>query len=159
MYTEDENCSIRHQFVNEEISKVELKEEAPIQETGKSTLEEDERGQGCNNKRKERNLGALASDVTNDNHKFPLRECMGDSVEKSRNYLQHTTVCANPSSVAVDTTGSELLRRVEDTSSLSIEQKTEVMNHMPKTAGELRGSLVWTCTYRARGHPLHFYLL
>jgi len=32
---------------------------------------------------------------------------------------------------------SEFLRRVEKASSLSLERKTEVMNHMPKTAGEL----------------------
>jgi hypothetical protein len=55
--------------------------------------------------------------------------------------MQHTTVRANPCSVAVDTRAiqdSELFRRVEEASSLSIERKTEVMNHMPKITGQLR---------------------
>ena len=114
MYAKDENCSRRHQFVSEDISKAELKEEAPIREIRKSTIEEEEKGSGCNNKRKERNLGALASDIAYDNHKFPLRECDGDSVEKSSNYLQHTTVCANPSSVAVDTRAIQNSRNFSD---------------------------------------------
>jgi hypothetical protein len=57
MYTKDENGSRRHEFVNDEISKAELKEEAPIREIRKSPIEEDDKGSGCNNKRKERNLG------------------------------------------------------------------------------------------------------
>jgi hypothetical protein len=162
MYNKSENDSRRHQFVSEEMSKAELKEEASIREIRKSTIKEDETGSGCNNKRKGRNLGILASDIAYDNRKFPLRECDGDSEEKSMYYLQHTTVCANPSSGAVDTRAiqeTELLRMVEEASSLSIERKTEVMNHMSDHRGTLHGRLVWTCTDRVRGRPLHFDLL
>jgi len=82
MYTKDENGSRRYEFVSEEISKAELKEEAPIREIRKSTIEEDEKGSDCNNERKkERNLGALASEIAYDNHKFPLMECDGESVD------------------------------------------------------------------------------
>jgi len=129
MYTKAENGSRRYHFVSEEMSKTELKEEAPIRQIRKFTVEEGEKRSGCNSERKkERNLGVLASEIAYYNHKFPLRKCDVDGVEKSRGYLQHTTVCANPNTVAVDTRviqDSELLRKVGEASRLSIEQETK----------------------------------
>jgi hypothetical protein len=58
----------------------------------------------------------LASDVAYDNRKLPLRNYDGDSAKKSKEYLQNMTICANQSTVAVDTTAipdSELLRMVK----------------------------------------------
>ena len=43
MYTRDENGSRRHQFVTKEMSKAELKEEAPIRGIRNSTTDGDER--------------------------------------------------------------------------------------------------------------------
>ena len=104
MYTRDENGSRRHQFVTKEMSKAELKEEAPIRGIRNSTTDGDERKSSWNNeKEKETSLGVLVSDIAYDNHRFPSRECDGDSVEKSRGYLQHTTVCTNPTSATLDT--------------------------------------------------------
>jgi hypothetical protein len=73
----------------------------------------------------------LASEIAYYNHKFPLRNCDVDSIEKSRGYLQHTIICANPNTVAVDTRvvqDSELLRKVGEASRLSIEQKTKLFD-------------------------------
>jgi hypothetical protein len=73
----------------------------------------------------------LASDVANNNHKFPLKECNGYSVRKSRGFRQNETICANSGTDAVDTRAiqnSELLRKVEEASRLSTEQKTELFN-------------------------------
>lgn len=132
MHTKDENGSRWHHFVSEEMSEAELKEEAPIRQVRKFTVEEGEKGSGCNSERKkERNLGVLASEIAYYNHKFPLRNCDVDSVEKSRGYLQHTTICASPNTVAVDTRvgqDSELLRKVGEASRLSIEQETKLFD-------------------------------
>jgi hypothetical protein len=84
-----------------------------------------------------RSLGVLASDIACDNHKIPLKECNGDSVKKSRGFMQNRTICANPSTHAVDTTAiqdSELLRMVKK---LSVVGLAEIRSHMPNTAGEL----------------------
>jgi hypothetical protein len=77
-------------------------------------------------KDKLKNVAVLASDIAYDNHRFPVRECDGDSVEQSRGFLQHTTTSTNPGSVTVDTRAiqdSELLRKVEEASRLSVAQK------------------------------------
>jgi hypothetical protein len=58
----------------------------------------------------------LASDITYDNHRYPLKECNGDSVRKNRGFMQNRTICANPSVDAADTgviQNSELLRMVK----------------------------------------------
>jgi hypothetical protein len=66
-------------------NKAELKEEAPIRDIRTFAIEEGEKGSGCNSERKkERNFGVLASEIAYNNHKFPLMDCDGDSVEKSR---------------------------------------------------------------------------
>jgi hypothetical protein len=68
----------------------------------------------------------LASDITCDNHWFPVRACDGYRIELSRGCLQHTTASANPNSFTVDTRArqdSELLRKVEEANRLSVEQK------------------------------------
>jgi hypothetical protein len=127
MYTKDENGRRRHQFVNEEMSKDESKEEAPVREISNSTIDVDKREPSCNN---ERNLGVLASDIAYDNPSFLLGDD-DDSIEKSRCCLQHTTVCADPSMVAMDTRAiqdSEILRTVEEASSLSTEQKIKLFD-------------------------------
>ena len=98
-----------------------------MKEKGKRKEEKERKKEKKRKKEKERKketknevASALASDIAYYNHSFPLRVCDGYSVEKSRVYLQHTTVCANTSSVAVDTRAiqdSELLRRAEEASS------------------------------------------
>lgn len=102
MYTKDENGSIQHQFVSEEMSKAELKKEVPIGEIRNFYYRGRWKGIRLQQwKKKERNLWVLASEIAYDNHKFSLRDCDGDSIEQSRGYLQHTTVCTNLNTVAV----------------------------------------------------------
>ena len=54
MYTKYENGSRRHQFVSEEMSKDELKEETLIRGISNSTVDIDKREQSSNNEKKER---------------------------------------------------------------------------------------------------------
>jgi hypothetical protein len=88
MYTNDEKSCRRHQFVSEEISKTELKEETLFRELRKSTIGGEERGSGSRIEGKgERSLGVLASDIAYDSHRFPLKECNCDSVRKSKGFM------------------------------------------------------------------------
>jgi len=163
MCTKYEKGSRRHQFVSEEMSKDELKEKAPIRGISNSTIDVDKRKPSSNNERKKGRKKevsrALASDIAYDNHRFPLRECDGYSVEKITAYLQHTTVCTNTSSVAVDTAAiqdSELLRRAEDSSSCRSSGNGSYEPNAKDHGVNLRSKLVWTIAYRARGRPLYF---
>ena len=52
MYTKYENGSRRHQFVSEEMSKDELKEETTIRGISNSTVDVDKRETSSNNERK-----------------------------------------------------------------------------------------------------------
>jgi hypothetical protein len=86
MYTNDENGS----RVSEVMSTDELKEETPIREIRKSTIGGEERGTGCRIEGKgEIIFGVLASDIACDNHKCPLKECVGDSVDKIHAIQDH----------------------------------------------------------------------
>jgi hypothetical protein len=68
MYNKDENGSRRQQFVTEEMGKVELKERASIRGIRNSIIDGGERRSGCNNEKKnERSLVVLASDIAYDN--------------------------------------------------------------------------------------------
>jgi hypothetical protein len=74
--------SRRQQFVSEEMGNVELKEGAPLIGIRSSIIDGSERISSCNNEKKnERSLVVLTSDIAYDNHGFPVRECDG---EKSR---------------------------------------------------------------------------
>jgi len=69
MYINDENGSRRQQFVSEEMGKVELKEGAPIGGIRNCIIDGGERRSSCNNEKKnERSLVVLASDIAYDNH-------------------------------------------------------------------------------------------
>jgi hypothetical protein len=132
MYTNDKKGSRQHQFVSEEMSTVELKEETLIREIKKSTIGGEEGESGCKIEGKgDRRDGVLASDVACDSHRLLLKVCNDDSVKKSRDFMQNRTICANASTDAVDTRAiqnSELLRKVEEASRLSTEQKTKLFN-------------------------------
>ena len=109
------------------MGKVELKEGARIRGIKNTIIDGGGRRSSCNNEKKnERSYIVLAGDITYDNHWFPVRECDGYRVEQSRGYLQQKTASAIPSSFTVDTRAiqySELLRKFEETSHLSVEQK------------------------------------
>jgi hypothetical protein len=90
-------------LVTEEMSEAELKEETPIREIRNYTIGGEEKGSSCSIEEKgDRSLG-LASDIAYNNHKIPLKECNGDSVKKSRSFMQNMAICTNPSKDAVDT--------------------------------------------------------
>ena len=55
MCTKDENGSRRHQFVSEETSKAEMREEAPIHGIRNFNVDGDEKGSSCNNEMKSKN--------------------------------------------------------------------------------------------------------
>ena len=128
MCAKDENGSRRHQFVSEETSKAEMREEAPIHGIRNFNVDGDEKGSSCNNEMKnKRCLELLASDIAYDNHRFQERECNSENIQKSRDYLQHTTANDNPSSATVDTRAigdSEIFGKFEEANRLSVEQKT-----------------------------------
>lgn len=54
MCTKDENGSRRHQFVSEETSKAEMKEEGPIRGIRNFNEDGDEKGSSCNNEKKKK---------------------------------------------------------------------------------------------------------
>jgi hypothetical protein len=57
------------------------------------------------------------------------------------------------------TQDSELLRRFEETSSCRSSGNGNYEPNVKERSGTLRGWLVWTIAYRARGRPLYFRLL
>jgi hypothetical protein len=59
MYTKDENGSRQHQFISEDMSKVDLQGETPLQEINKSTIGVEEIGSRCSIE--ERGYGGLGS--------------------------------------------------------------------------------------------------
>jgi hypothetical protein len=132
MYTKEENGSRQHQFISEDISKVDLKEEIPLHEISQSNIGVEGERSCCHiEERKDRGVGVLASGIAYNNHKIPLQECAYDSAEKSKGFMQDRVICANQCTEAVDARAmqnSELRSKVEEASCLSPEQKTKLFN-------------------------------
>jgi hypothetical protein len=90
-YNNDENGGRRHQFVSEEKSTVDLKEETPTSELRKYNIGRGERQSSSGIEEEgDRSFGVLASDIAYNKRKFPLSECDSDRVKRNRGFVLQT---------------------------------------------------------------------